>query len=55
LAEIGPMPAKSSAGKERKLPPPATLFIAPAANAAIAGTKKWAFGTPPIAPFARAW
>ena len=38
LAEIAGTPAKSSDGKERKLPPPATLFIAPAANAATAGT-----------------
>ena len=36
FAEIGGTPAKSSAGNERKLPPPATLFIAPATNAATA-------------------
>ncbi len=38
VGRIGGMPAKSSAGKHRKLPPPATLFIAPAKNAAAAGS-----------------
>ena len=40
LAEIGGTPAKISAGNERKLPPPATLFIAPAAKARPQG---WRF------------
>jgi hypothetical protein len=40
LAEIGGTPAKTSAGNERKLPPPATLFMAPATNAASAGRIK---------------
>jgi len=57
FAEIGGTPAKTSAGKERKLPPPATLFNIPAANAASAGTTSWVADTPPktIARRARAW
>jgi hypothetical protein len=38
FAEIAGTPANMSAGNERKLPPPATLFSIPAANAARAGT-----------------
>jgi len=38
---------KDQRGKERKLPPPATLFNIPAAKAARAGTKSWAAVTPP--------
>ena len=40
LAIIGSRRAPSSAGKERKEPPPAIAFTAPATNAAIAGTMK---------------
>src|SRR5580704_15733510 len=36
---MGGTPASTSAGKLRKLPPPATLFIAPARNAAPMGSK----------------
>ncbi len=50
LAEIGGTPAKSSAGKERKLPPPATLFIAPADKRGQAGNENVrAADTPPRA------
>jgi len=36
FAEIAGTPAKSSDGNVRKLPPPATLLIAPPASAASA-------------------
>jgi hypothetical protein len=35
LAEMGAMRVKRSAGKEMKLPPPATEFRAPATRAAL--------------------
>jgi len=35
LADIGGTPANIRAGKERKLPPPATEFIAPAITAEL--------------------
>src|SRR5271168_2148920 len=41
FAGIGGIPTNSSAGKERKLPPPATELITPAKKAAINRKQAW--------------
>jgi len=45
LALMGGTPANRSAGKEMKLPPPATELRVPARNAAMKRKKGWAMGT----------
>ena len=41
LAGMGGTPVKMSAGKEKKLPPPATEFMAPASTAAVKRRIAW--------------
>lgn len=45
LAAMGAIPETSSAGKEMKLPPPATEFSTPATKAAKNRKIAWAMGT----------